>query len=156
MCGESQLVASSSGRQGQFRRIEGHSENPQRPGSVLLQGLRSDLRCEQGMQKRPLLSGRAWTYPVVLPIRNMVPYAGGKSTRLYQSLTVFPGTPKLPPEQWRVFMPKGKPAAGELIRWLQTLDPHRSPIGDHDWLDEDEHGFWWSQEWQSGILIPWT
>ena len=25
---------------------------------------------------------------------------------------------------------------------------------DHDWLDEDETGFWWSQEWQSGILIP--
>ena len=29
-------------------------------------------------------------------------------------------------------MPKGKPAAGELIRWLQTLDPHLLLIGEHD------------------------
>ena len=25
---------------------------------------------------------------------------------------------------------------------------------DHDWLDEDETGYWRSQEWRPGILIP--
>ena len=29
-------------------------------------------------------------------------------------------------------MPDGKPVAGELIQWLQTLDPHRSLAGEHD------------------------
>ena len=47
-----------------------------------------------------------------------------------------------------------KPVAGEPIQWLQTLDPHGSLIGDHDWLDEDEHGYWRFQKWQSGILLP--
>ena len=84
-------------------------------------------------------------------------------------------------------MPERNPTVGELIQWLQTLDPHLSLIGeydsnyffvgdppwkqvmlvaqgdnvvsareaDHDWLDEDEAGYWRSQVWQPGILIPW-
>ena len=88
-------------------------------------------------------------------------------------------------------MPKINPTVGELVKWLQTLDPHLPLIGecdsgyffvrdlpwklvafvaqadsvvsireaDHDWLDEDRldedvAGYWRSQLWQPGILIP--
>ena len=55
-----------------------------------------------------------------------------KSRQWYQPSMAYWGIPRqYRQNQGEGFMTRGKPVTGELIQWLQTLDPHRSLTGEH-------------------------
>ena len=102
------------------------------PGDLLLQGFSPVL--EQGVMTA--LASIAFRRGIADSSRPLDDEYGSPICEIeHRAISVLNGlfgTPELPSEPGRGFMPKGKPVAGELIQWLQTLGPHLSLTGEHD------------------------